>query len=91
MIIMVDPYSILIAPWYTEKSMDNRLPDRGNRLEFIVRLDSNKPEIAAAVEQLFEVRVEKVNTRITKRGKHASVRLAEGYNAEEASLKLGAF
>jgi hypothetical protein len=24
-------------------------------------------------------------------GKHASVRLAEGYDAEEAALKLGAF
>jgi hypothetical protein len=26
-----------------------------------------------------------------KTGKHASVKLAEGYDAEEAALKLGAF
>ena len=40
---------------------------------------------------MLEVRISKVNTRITKVGKHASVRLADGYDAEEAALKLGAF
>ena len=39
----------------------------------------------------FDVKVDRVNTRITKAGKHASVKLAEGYDAEETSLKLGAF
>ena len=38
-----------------------------------------------------DVKVAKVNTRITRTGKHASVRLADGYDAEEAALKLGAF
>ena len=33
----------------------------------------------------------KVNTKITRSGKHASIRLAEGYDSEEAALKLGAF
>jgi ribosomal protein L23 len=40
---------------------------------------------------MFDVKVAKVNTRFTITGKHASVRLAEGYDAEEAALKLGAF
>ena len=31
------------------------------------------------------------NTKITITGKHASVRLADGYDAEDAALKLGAF
>ncbi|MCH1591866.1 MAG: 50S ribosomal protein L23, partial [Candidatus Thalassarchaeaceae archaeon] len=62
-----------------------------NRLEFIVHRDSTKAQIKMAVESLFEVKVAKVNTRITLTGKHASVRLAEGYDAEEAALKLGAF
>ena len=62
-----------------------------NRLEFIVRREASKADIKAAVEELLEVRVAKVNTRITKEGKHASVKLAEGYDAEETALKLGAF
>jgi hypothetical protein len=40
---------------------------------------------------LLDVKVAKVNTKITITGKHASIRLAEGYDAEEAALKLGAF
>ena len=86
-----DAYGIIIGPWITEKALDNRSPERGNRLEFIVHLDATKGQIAEAVEELFEVKVEKVNTRISKHGKHASVKLAPGFDAEEAALKLGAF
>ncbi len=74
--------------------MENRLNELGNsinRLEFIVVRTANKGVIKEAVEKLFDVKVECVNTRITKAGKHASVKLAEGYDAEETSLKLGAF
>jgi large subunit ribosomal protein L23 len=96
---MVDPYKIIIMPWITEKTLNGRRradPNTGwrennNRLEFIVRRTASKPEIKAAIEMLLEVRIAKVNTKITKIGKHASVRLAEGYDAEEAALKLGAF
>jgi hypothetical protein len=35
--------------------------------------------------------VAKVNIRISKHGKHASVKLAPGYDADEAAQKLGAF
>ena len=86
-------------PWITEKSLEARRVaaeeigyyQNNNRLEFIVRREANKADIKAAVESLLEVRVAKVNTRITKDGKHASVKLAEGYDAEETALKLGAF
>ena len=61
------------------------------RLEFIVDKRATKTQIARAVETIFEVEVAKVNTRITKHGKHASVRLAEGYDAEDAAMRLGAF
>ena len=74
--------------------MDHRLNEPGrsiNRLEFIVVRTATKDVVKKAVEQLFDVKVERVNTRITKAGKHASVKLAEGYDAEETSLKLGAF
>ena len=63
----------------------------GNRLEFIVRRSATKSEIAEAVEKLFDAEVEKVNVRNTKNGKLASVKLAEGYFADEAAMRLGAF
>ncbi|DAC42885.1 MAG TPA: 50S ribosomal protein L23 [Candidatus Thalassarchaeaceae archaeon] len=96
---MTDPFEIILMPWITEKTLEARRvsdPDIGflqnnNRIEFIVHRDSTKAQIKMAVEELFDVKVAKVNTRITITGKHASVRLAEGYDAEEAALKLGAF
>ena len=96
---MTDPFDIILMPWITEKTLEARRvadPDIGflqnnNRIEFIVHRDATKAQIKRAVEELFEVKVAKVNTRITITGKHASVRLAEGYDAEEAALKLGAF
>ena len=89
----MDPYKVIIAPWLTEKSLEARTNseyDVRNRLEFLVHRSATKAEIAKAVEQLFDVKVAKVNTRNEKTGKHASVKLAEGYDAEEAALKLGA-
>ena len=82
---MNDPYDILVMPWITEKTLEARRvsdPDIGflqnnNRIEFIVHRDATKAQIKRAVEDLFEVKVAKVNTRITITGKHASVRLAE--------------
>ena len=90
----MNPYDIIISPWITEKSMESRRNDDFlaiNRLEFIVHKTATKADVAAAVEKLFDVKVSKVNTRLTKHGKHASVKLAEGYDAEDASMKLGAF
>tara|TARA_A200000159_G_scaffold90089_1_gene83595 strand:- start:249 stop:506 length:258 start_codon:yes stop_codon:yes gene_type:complete len=85
----MDAYDVIIMPWLTEKSMEARSMEQ--RLEFIVDKRANKTQIARAVETIFEVEVAKVNTRITKHGKHASVRLAEGYDAEDAAMRLGAF
>ena len=96
---MTDPYDIILMPWITEKTLEARrvadedsgYKENNNRIEFIVRREATKKEIREAVEQMFDVKVAKVNTRITITGKHASVRLADGYDAEEAALKLGAF
>jgi len=96
---MVNPYDIILMPWITEKTlearrvadMDNDYRENNNRIEFIVRRESTKTQIREAVEKLLDVKVAKVNTKITITGKHASIRHAEGYDAEEAALKLGAF
>ena len=99
MIDMVDPYAIIEMPWITEKTLEARrvadqeggYRENNNRIEFIVRREATKADIKAAVEELLDVQVAKVNTKITITGTHASVRLADGYDAEEAALKLGAF
>ncbi|DAC26068.1 MAG TPA: 50S ribosomal protein L23 [Candidatus Poseidoniales archaeon] len=85
----MNAYDIIIQPWLTEKSMEARSTQQ--RLEFIVRRSASKNDIAKAVETIFDVEVEKVNVRNSKHGKHASVKLAEGYDAEDAAMRLGAF
>ena len=84
----MNAYDVIIMPWLTEKTMEARTTQY--RLEFIVRRAATKKQIARAVETIFEVEVDSVNVRNTKHGKHASVRLAEGYDAEDAAMRLGA-
>ena len=98
-VIKMDPYDVIIMPWITEKTLEARRiadPEGGhrennNRIEFIVRREATKKDIKEAIEALLQVKVSKVNVRINRTGKHASIRLADGYDAEEAALKLGAF
>jgi len=52
-------YEILRAPVVTEKST---LGSEHNQVTFRVPLDASKPEIKAAVEELFKVKVKAVNT-----------------------------
>ena len=51
--------SILLAPHVSEKSA--RAAQDGNQVVFRVRKDATKPEIKAAVEMLFDVKVSNVN------------------------------
>ncbi len=53
---------ILIRPVLTEKS--TRLTDKRNTYVFVVGRDANKLEIKKAVEDMFNVAVERVNTAI---------------------------
>jgi large subunit ribosomal protein L23 len=56
---MRSPHDIIIRPIVTENSMD-LMADK--RYTFVVDRKSNKTEIKNAVEQVFGVKVEKVNT-----------------------------
>jgi len=56
-------YDTILAPVITEKA--TLLSDQ-NKVVFKVALDSTKVEIAAAVEELFKVKVTKVNTLVQK-------------------------
>ncbi len=63
-------YQVLRAPVITEKST---LGSQHNQVTFKVALDATKPEIKAAVESLFDVKVEQVNT-LRQRGKQKRFR-----------------
>lgn len=56
-------YDIVLAPVVTEKS--TRVSEH-NQVVFKVRTDATKPQIKAAVEGLFGVKVKAVNTLIQK-------------------------
>ena len=85
---------VVIAPHVSEKSA--RVGNEGNQYVFRVRRDATKPEIRAAVEFLFEVKVDRVRV-VNQPGKEkrfgrfvgrrsdwkkAYVRLAEGQTIE---------
>ncbi|RLI38147.1 50S ribosomal protein L23 [Candidatus Bathyarchaeota archaeon] len=83
-----DPYAVIKYPVMTEKSM--RMVEEENKLVFIVDRRANKPTIKRAVEELFDVEVEKVWTLITSRGeKKAIVKLKPEYKATDVAVKLG--
>ena len=54
---------VIVAPVITEKAT---LASEANQVIFKVRKNATKPEIKAAVERLFDVKVEAVNTLIRK-------------------------
>ncbi|AZR74720.1 50S ribosomal protein L23 [Anoxybacter fermentans] len=91
---MKDPRDIIIAPHISEKSM--RLIEENNTYTFKVALNANKTEIKKAIEEIFGVKVLKVNTarmpgKMKRLGIHrgrtpewkkAMVKLAEGDRIE---------
>jgi large subunit ribosomal protein L23 len=56
-------YDTILAPVITEKAT---LLSEHNKVVFRVALDATKEDIASAVEELFKVKVVKVNTLIQK-------------------------
>ena len=87
---MRDPNEVIIRPVVTEASLE--AVDDQNKLIFYVALRANKNTIKWAVESLYDVVVEKVNTLIMPDGKKkAFVRLAPEYSAAEVATNLGIF
>ena len=56
---MKNPHDIIIRPWITEKTMDMK---EERKYVFVVDKRANKTEIKNALEAIFGIRVEKVNT-----------------------------
>lgn len=89
-------YDVIVSPVVTEKST---IASEHNQVVFNVERKATKPEIKAAVEALFNVKVKNVNTLVRKgkvkrfRGvvgrqkdvKKAVVTLAEGHSIDIAT------
>ena len=83
-----DPYSIIKYPSSTEKSI--RQIEFGNKLTFVVASQAKKPEIKRAVEELFKVKVTKINVQNSPKGKKlAYVKLSPESLASDVSADLG--
>lgn len=89
--------TVLLHPYVTEKTMNamsgtpaQDLKD-GNRLEFVVRKDATRSEVKKAFEERFEAKVDRVNVKIMKDGKHAIIKLKKEYSAEEIGMRIGIF
>ena len=70
--------SLIKSPIMTEKSTNL---NQYNKYSFIVSKDSNSYEIKQAIENIFKVKVEKINTLIL-RGKLKSFKGAIGYKKD---------
>ena len=91
---MKDYRDVILAPIATEKTT-NLMAD-GTRIVFKVNKDANKTQIKQAIEKIFDVKVENVNTvnvkpkkkrvgryaGLTNRKKKAIVTLKEGSSIE---------
>lgn len=75
-------------PYLTEKSI--MLVERVNTIVFVVDLRANKTQIKKEFEEVFEVKVARVNTEITADGKKkAFIKLKPEFNAGDVAVKLG--
>lgn len=81
---------VLLAPHVSEKA--TMIAEKHNQVVFKVRRDANKLEIKKAVEELFKVEVESVNTTLTK-GKNrrfgGTIGRRQDFKKAYVSLKAG--
>lgn len=83
----IEAMKVVKYPYITEKT--SMLITQNNTLTFIVDGKGNRDKVKDAVETLYNVKVDKVNLLISKKGKKAYVRLAKEYPASELASKIG--
>lgn len=75
----MNAYDIIIKPVMSEKAFDG-ISQAPKRYTFIVAKNANKVQIKQAIEQIFDVKVAKVNT-VNVRGRLKRQGRYEGYTA----------
>lgn len=79
-------YDIIRRPVITEKSMSD-MADK--KYTFIVDIHANKSQIKRAVEEVFDVKVEEVNTvRVMGKVKRVGVHVGKRADYKKAIVKL---
>jgi large subunit ribosomal protein L23 len=85
---IMEPYEVILYPLMTEAA--SLMVEKENKLVFRVSLKATKSDVKSSVEELYEVKVQKVNLQITPRGeKKAFVKLHPDYKAADVAIKLG--
>jgi large subunit ribosomal protein L23 len=70
--------------------VSSRMLETENKLVLVVNLKATKADVRRAVEELYAVKVERVNMMVTPRGeKKAYVKLHPDYKAVDIAIKLG--
>lgn len=84
----MDATEVISYPLMTESA--SLMVERDNKLIFIVNLKAGKSDVKKAVEELYEVKVLKVNLLVTPQGdKKAFVKLTPEFRASDVAIKLG--
>ena len=79
--------NVLIGPHVSEKSA--RVSEGANQFVFRVRRDASKPDIKAAVELMFEVKVAAVNVvNVAGKNKRFGQRLGRRQDFKKAYVRL---
>jgi large subunit ribosomal protein L23 len=83
-----DSYDIIKHPLSTEKSI--RMMEAENKLIFVIDKKATKTEVKAAIEDIFNVKVDKVSTLVTPKGeKRAYVKFNIENPAIDIATQLG--
>ena len=83
-----DPYEVIVAPLSTEKNI--RQIESDNKLVFSVHPSATKAHVKKAIEELYKVKVIKVNIDNSFTGvKKAYVKLSKENLASDVSADLG--
>ena len=84
----MDYTDVIYYPLMTESA--SLMVEKDNKLMFVVNVKAGKSDVKRAVEQLYEVKVERVTILITPQGeKKAFVKLKPEYRASDVAIKLG--
>ncbi|HJX23912.1 MAG TPA: 50S ribosomal protein L23 [Candidatus Bathyarchaeia archaeon] len=80
----------ILYPVMTEDAIS--LIEAENKLVFVVSLKAGKSSIRQSIEEIYKVKVEKVNVSISNKGlKKAYIKLAPEFKASDVAIKLGIF
>jgi large subunit ribosomal protein L23 len=84
----MDTTEVIFYPLMTEAA--SIMVEKDNKLVFIVNLKAGKSDIKKAVQQLYEVEVDRITVLTTPQGeKKAFVKLKPEYRASDVAIKLG--